>query len=81
MFLVKKIRPLPNHADFFSGRFLAEKTLLVGTRGTRVTETFEYCENIQYEIANLLVMVIISLRTTQFLVEPQRGGPDESHPE
>ena len=30
MFLVKKIRPLANHADFVSGRFLAEKTLLVG---------------------------------------------------
>jgi hypothetical protein len=30
MFLVKKIRPLANHTDFVSGRFLAEKTLLVG---------------------------------------------------
>jgi len=30
MFLVKKIRPLANHADFVSGPFLAEKTLLVG---------------------------------------------------
>jgi hypothetical protein len=27
---VKKIRPLTNHNDFVSGRFLAEKTLLVG---------------------------------------------------
>jgi hypothetical protein len=27
---VKKIRPLTNHADFVSGRFLAEKTYLVG---------------------------------------------------
>jgi hypothetical protein len=30
MFLVKKIRPLASHADFVSGPFLAEKTLLVG---------------------------------------------------
>jgi hypothetical protein len=54
---VKKIRPLANHNDFVSGRFLAEKTYLVGTR------IFEYCEKIKYEIANLLVMVIISLRS------------------
>jgi hypothetical protein len=26
MFNVKKVRPLANHTDFISGRFLAEKT-------------------------------------------------------
>jgi hypothetical protein len=36
MFLVKKIRPLANHADFVSGRFLAEKTYLVGYWNLRI---------------------------------------------
>jgi hypothetical protein len=34
----------------------------------------------KYEIANLLVMGGGNFNT-QFLAEPQRGGPDESHPE
>jgi hypothetical protein len=36
MFLVKKIRPLANHTDFVSGRFLAEKTYLVGYWNLRI---------------------------------------------
>jgi hypothetical protein len=58
MFLVKKIRPLANHTDFISGRFLAEKTLLVGYWNLRILR-----KDMKYEIANLLVMVIISIHS------------------
>jgi hypothetical protein len=57
MFLVKKIRPLTNYADFVSGRFLAEKTYLVGYWNLRMLRKDQVRNRY-----NLLVMVIISLR-------------------
>jgi hypothetical protein len=63
-------RPLANHNDFVRGRFLAEKTLLVGYWNLRMLRKNEVRNRGGGDNFN-----------TQFLVEPHRGGPDESHPE
>jgi hypothetical protein len=74
---VKEIRPLAIHtATLLAGAFWPRRLIWW------VTGNFEYCEKMKYEIVNLLVMVDHGDNfTTQFLVEPHCGGPDESHAE
>jgi hypothetical protein len=63
---MKETRPLANHNAFVSVRFLAEKTLLVGYWGLRMLR--------KDEVRNRQSAGHGDNFTTQFLVEPQRGG-------
>jgi hypothetical protein len=70
MFLVKKIRPLANHADFVSGCFLAEKTLLIGRLLTS--------SNIAKRSSTKSLICWPWHRfNLQFSIEPQHHGPEK----